>query len=237
MKTHVSIMAHADAKDTFLRHFRYWKMQAGENLDNLMVWMPEDAKFNVEGVISQTVGRKEHHGPQAILRFRYMLDFLNGLDFDRFLIYEYDAISLEHVRDFPEEFAGNIFHEDHPGVQFLAPLFSHPPLVFSKRGLAKVCAEMKQMPEMESGMWDRYLGLAIHRAGLTVRNFMADGTGYAHNTIHENQYDDVRRAIMKGAVHLHGVKQIGCLQVIELARKRKEILNQAQDIKMEEMER
>lgn len=230
MKTHVSIMAHAEAKETFLRHFPYWRMQAEDNLNHMIVWMPEDAKFHIEGISYQAVGRKEHHGQQAILRFRYMLEFLNGLAYDRYLIYEYDSISLEHVRIFDQDFAGNLFPEPNAGKSFMSPIYSHPPLVFSQRGLAKVCEEFRQMPELENGFWDRYLGLAIHRAGLTTRSFMQDGTGHSHNTIHPDHYDGARIAVMNGAVHFHGIKDIACLKVIQRAYERRRVLMEARDI-------
>lgn len=233
MRTHVSIMAHAEAKDTFLRHFPYWKMQT-ESLDHIMAWMPEDGKFQIDGLTYQTVGKRQHHGPQALLRFRYMLEFLNGMDYDRFLIYEYDSFSLEHVRIFPEEFAGNLFPEPNAGKSFLSPIYSHPPLVFSKVGLKKVCAEFRQMPEQESGFWDRWLGLAIHRAGLTTRSFMIDGTGFSLNTIHPDHYPQVHNAIMKGAVHIHGVKDEPCRKVVDRSYNRRRIILEAEAIKLEE---
>lgn len=223
MRTHVSIMAHADAKDTFLRHFPYWKMQT-ESLDHIMAWMPEDGKFQIDGLTYQTIGKRQHHGPQALLRFRYMLEFLNGMDYERFLIYEYDSFSVSSFPADMGDFAANCFIDPNAKEQgFEGSMFCHPPLVFSKTGLSTI---LKHLHGYEKGFWDRAIGLAVQKSGIQPFNLVEKRLGFSSNTIEPSQFQDLRFAILGGAICFHGVKTVECLEVIKRADKHRRMLDE-----------
>lgn len=233
MKTHISIMAHAEAKDTFKRHFPYWSAQVPDVERDMLVWFPENSTFEIGGIQSMQICKKEHHGVEAIKRFRYMLEHLNGLGYDRYIFHEYDSISLEPFSDQSlGDIAGNFFEGGDTGG-FNSPIYPHPPLVFSKTGLAKVVAEFRDMP-WEKGVWDRWLGLIVHRSGMSWHSFLKAGTGFAFNTIHPEHFPLMHKAIMAGAVHLHGVKDEEALKAAQRSYERYRTLMKAKQIEAEE---
>lgn len=227
-------MAHnePEAKATFLRHLQYWLAEAQGIKENMTVWFPKNSWFHVEGISYQTVAGKGHHELDSIIRFRYILDHLTNLDYDRFIIHEYDSISLEPVGEQSAEIAGNFFTDE--GTTFSSPIFPHPPLVISKVGLAKLVAEIRDMPLMSEGCyWDRWIGLAVHRAGMTYKSFLQDGSGFAQNTIHPFHWKDLEKAVFHGARYIHGIKDQPCLAVAATAYSKWKTLQEAERIRKE----
>lgn len=220
MKTHISIMAHGEARETFKRHFGFWHKQVNGVDEDMLIWFPDRKAFEVPGIQIQAVGKPEHAGNVAIKRFRYILEHMNSLNYDRYIFHEYDSLSLEPLGDdFNPDVAGNFFEDKIENMGgFRSPIFPHPPLSFSKKGLNKIVSEIRHMPELEGGFWDRWLGLAAHRSGVHWHSFLQNGTGFAHNTVEPEHFHSLKEAVAAGAVHLHGIKSPEALKVALEAR-------------------
>lgn len=227
-------MAHAEAKEAFERHWPLWKAQA-EKAEDMLLWFPEDSKFHVDGISQIAVGKKQHHGEQAIRRFITIIQHLAGLEYDRFLVYEYDSFSLKPFPPFAEDIAANVFTDPNPANGFHSHIYTHPPLAFSKAGIEKIAKQMRKTINLENGFWDRYLGLAITLSGATVHNLLATGTGFSRNTIERADEKSAYTAVMERAIHFHGVKTKEVYQSIMRAHDRRTLLDEAQRINAEEV--
>lgn len=218
MKTHISILAHGAAQATFDRHLPFWSETAKLCTPeaDVMVWMPENDKVKT-ALPGQALGKAEHNGVTAINRFKYIIEFMAGLGMDRYVFFEYDSICLGSLPDSKVDVIGNMF-TDQISEQFAGGMFFHPPILFSNHAVQKLNAEMLGMPpNLEGQMWDRYLGLAVKRAGLSHKSFFDSGLGFADNTIPVKRQYDLVKSIIHGCKLIHGIKDVQTLDVIKRA--------------------
>jgi hypothetical protein len=223
MKTLITIMAHREAQEIFTRHFPVW-WDLGHDLmiacpAQQSVALPEIRRHG-RHIQTLEVGKAEHHGFQSIVRFRTILEIMNGQGYDRYAFFEYDALCLGHdLPEFKGDVAGNVFRDNSPDRGFEGTMFSHPPLVFTAAGLAKIVEVMTQLPlSAEKSVWDRWFGLAVEKSGLAIHNFLEHEQGFSANTIEKNQLDQLFRSIRGGVSMVHGVKSPECFQVCMAAR-------------------
>lgn len=207
-------MAHKDAQDTFNRHFQFWQKLG----DDIMVVYPSDAKVDLPErgrCIPLEVGKASHTGIQSIVRFRTVLEQMNGAGYDRCAFFEYDAICLGGLPEQRAPIMAPVFRDNGPNRGFIGTMFCHPPLIFSRHGLAVLCEEIKQMPmTAEGSVWDRWFGLAVERTGLPVFDLLEAGLAFAENTIHPARYADLAKAVRNGCHVFHGIKSPETLQVV-----------------------
>lgn len=218
MRTLISILAHAEAQETFERHFPYWKAHEAEGAD-LLFRFPANSAFVVPGHQSIALGKKEHDGLHSIANFYSIMDHMWNLGYDRVGFLEYDSFCLGPLPSMGEfDLIGNIF-PDQISEKFQGGMFVHPPFFVTRAGLAQlVNFGMKGLPFIaEGGFWDRWLGLAIKRAGLTCKSLIESGEGYSQNTIPKESWPDLRKAILTGARCIHGVKDVETFKVVQLA--------------------
>lgn len=214
MTTLISIMAHGGAQAVFDRHLPIWKEHVKEGAE-LMVWSPMNDQVLASGIPQQAIVKAQHNGPDSIDRIRYILEFMAGTGHDRYGFFEYDSFCLGPIPMFKTDIAGNLFIDETPSEQFKGGMFFHPPIFLTNSGMQRLAAETKQMPStLEGSFWDRYLGLAVKRAGLTYTSFLETGQGFSQNTVEPVQYPDLRKAILHGARCLHGIKTPDCLKVV-----------------------
>lgn len=215
MKTLITIMAHAGAQDVFERHFPYWQEHVKEGAELLFIF-PEGQAIRGIGHAYLEIGRAQHDGTQAILRFRSILEHISQLTYDQFTFLEYDSFILGTLPINHHEFCGNLFFDSNP--EWAGRSFIHPPFMVDNHALRRIVTEIKRMPlDIERGMWDRMLGLATERADILRKSWIQSGYGYSQNTIHEAHFPDLHRAILKGGHAIHGVKDEACLKVIQNA--------------------
>jgi len=161
------------------------------------------------------VGKAEHHGVQSIMRFRAILEQMQGGGYDRYAFFEYDALCL--ANDLPPMFAdvvGNVFTDSNTDNGFTGGMFVHPPIMFTAKGLSQVVKTMEGMSLTdERSVWDRWFGLCLKRSGLSCHSLLASGLGYSMNTIPPEKHEELFLAIRNGAVLVHGVKTPECLEV------------------------
>lgn len=227
MKTLVSIYCHnkPGAVEAFERHFQYWQ----ELGHDILLFSPSDAAVSVAGISGITTGKAQHHGVQSIKNFRGVLEHMAGLGYDRHAFFEYDSICLGPLPEFKGDLAAIIYHDSNPG--FTGKMFCHPPILFTASGLNRLVEEFKQMPfDAEQGFWDRWIGLAIERAGLVYTDLLTDGRGWSRNTIYEVHHKDLFNAILRGVKVIHGIKDQQTLEVIQRAWKKKVMIEQVQKL-------
>jgi hypothetical protein len=211
------VLAHREAQETFDRHLPYWKAWT----DKILVVTPEDSQIQTsEMQISH--GKACHVGEEAVKRMRWMFRWLEGTDFNEFLVHEYDSIAFDRPPIFNDQeyesayaIQGNWFHTEDK-KDWASRSFAHPPLAFRKSGLHALVAAIGQIPDhAERGAWDRWIGLATERHGIGQYNYCGNGSSwYSANTIHEDKYPELARAVRNGARFFHGVKAESCLKVI-----------------------
>jgi len=218
------VLVHKQAQETFDRHLPYWKAWT----DKILVVTPEDSQIQTsEQQISH--GKACHVGEEATKRMRWMFRWLEGTDFTEFIVHEYDSISFDRPSifnspDTNDAIQGNWFRgEEHP--DWLSESFVHPPLAFRRPALGALVAALGIIPDhAERGAWDRWLALAINkhneqRTRIWIPSYGSNGfgvcgSGFSHNTIHEDRYPELARAVRNGARFFHGIKQESALKVI-----------------------
>lgn len=217
MTTLINILAHKEAQQTFERHFQFWEKVADKPSD-ILVWCPSNSKVECPGIQILCVAAAQHAGSEAILRIRTILEHGRDSGYDRVAFFEYDSICLgDKLPEFSEDIGANIFL-DTESDKFNGGMFTHPPVVVKREGLARLCEAFKSMSLAdEGGFWDRWLGLAIKRAALSHRNFLS-GEGFSRNTIHGDGWQAMREFIIDGATMIHGIKDKETLEVAVRAR-------------------
>jgi hypothetical protein len=213
MKTLITIMAHSAAQDTFERHYPIWREHKREGAELLFIF-PEGNAIRGLGEAYLELGRPEHDGKQAILRFRSVVNHLAGLiEIQRHVFMEYDSFIMGSLPKLDGDFAGNIFTDDAP--EWIGKSFIHPPFMCDGNAMSKIAAQFATFPmDIEKGMWDRALGLATEKAGLTRKSWITNGYGFSRNTVEKAEYETMHAAIVQGAHALHGIKTEECFKVV-----------------------
>lgn len=214
MKTLTLVMAHAEAQQTVERHTPIWLSEGS----TLMFTCPQDSMIRhylpVVGI-----GRRCHHGPDSIWRFRHILEFMLQTNFDWYILHEYDSLILESVPGIltftsedklHERLFCNLFTADQP--QFKGHFFTHPPLSMSRKVLERIVAQFERMSDTdEQSFWDRYLGYLCERFQIEMKNYL---NGFARNTIEPHDLSAAAEARKAGACFFHGVKGEAALKAI-----------------------
>lgn len=211
-------MAHKEAQDTFNRHYPHWYDLGGD----LLIVYPKQSRVLIPTVKGKTtqqvmqleVGKAAHTGIESIIRFRTVLEHMHGMNYDRYAFFEYDALCLGPLPEKFGDIAGNVFREFGLNRSFVGTMYTHPPLMFTHKGLDMVVKEIQQMGLAEEGaVWDRWFGLAIERIGWPIYNFIEHGEGTARNTWWPNEFELLKKEVREGRRMLHGIKSEEALKV------------------------
>lgn len=215
-------MAHKEAQDTFNRHYPFWKQLGGD----ILVVHPTDSKVILperEKIMAMEFGKAAHTGVQSIVRFRSILEHMNGLGYDRSAFFEYDSFCLGEFPEMKGAMMAPVFRDNSPERGFEGTTFCHPPLFFTPFGLSAVTEVIKTMPlTAEGSVWDRFLGLAIERANLEPFDLLGAGMAFCDNTIHPARHPALALAVRNGSRMFHGVKDEATLKVILEANRLRE---------------
>lgn len=205
MKSYTVVMCHTEAKPTVLRHLPYWQTP-------LMLFCPVDAPLHIEGAEHLFYGHRQHHGSDAIARFRYLLNHLRDRcsGYDRLIIHEYDSICVSP--EFPgtasHAVTANAFYNRDTDPRFTERMYTHPPVTIPMSLLPALCEAMQQVPNDAGGsFWDRWFGQVCDVAGIEIISFCEHThQGYSQNTIEEEHRPSALAAAQRGARVFHGVK-------------------------------
>lgn len=231
MTTLIVVMCHSQSQDILDRHLPLYDA----NGEHIVLFCPADAVVNPRGHCVWAYGTRSHHDSMANRRFKELINMLAWTTFDRFVIFEADALCLtpaipfffewsgdpkgsivRAVKDFTKPYlCGNVFHDNTPGKKFDGSTFIHPPLIFTRDGLMIIADHLNMMrDDCEQGFWDRMLGLACENAGIEPMDFMAKGLGFARNTVGIRDEQCAYQAAADGAVMFHGIKSYSALEAI-----------------------
>jgi hypothetical protein len=217
-KTFYIIMAHADARPTVLRHLPYWRHNAGTG--PILLFFPIDATLNVDGCEHLAYGRRGHHGPESIQRFRFLLKHLvsRASAYDRVIIHEYDSICISpRFPETPENVVcANAFFNRDQDPRFTEKMYTHPPLVIPLPFLQRIVDVMASVPiEVGGYFWDRHFGSLCDRVGIEIVSFCEHTKqGYSKNTIEPEHWPSFKMAVQSGARVFHGIKTPEALNVL-----------------------
>lgn len=218
MKTFSVIMGHKEAQPQIRRHLPFHRANAAG--EPIMLFCPTDAPVYEDGCEHLYWGRRAHHGPDALARFKFLFKHLQGRcgAFDRIVIHEGDSlcVSTKFPDTDPSKVYGNAFYNRDNNPAFLEDMYLHPPLAIPVPLLPRINAVMQSLPnDTALGFWDRFLGLVLKRAGIEIISF-AEHTkqGYSQNTIHPDSYERLKVACRLGDRVFHGVKDKPTLDVI-----------------------
>lgn len=223
MKRLLIIMSHREASDIFIRH---WPLWAAHKIQTI-VFAPADSIPRIDPNIPLLLfGRAEHHGTEAVRRFKWLLQFLGSYEAEEFFVAESDSFCLDpNALDTAltdRDFYGNIFPIGNSDPSFVGTSYVHPPFGITHAALNQVNA--LNLPETtERGFWDRYLGLALEKVmpKLKVGSSISDGTGFSRNTIEPEDRAAAVAAVEQGAVWVHGCKDEATLTAIKAAYARR----------------
>lgn len=212
----LTVMTHQGAHDTFMRHYPEWKKHG---TDILIFATEEPYRIDLPHEVLQ-FGHAEHHGPESIRRFRFLLQFLAKKPHETFSIFEYDSFCLSvGMPGFSmNSLAGNVFRDDHPDRGFVGTHYVHPPLLFAKDTLTKILTAAEALTDhAEQCYWDRWIGLACEMAKVPFFDYLKNGYGFSRNTIEPPQIADAVEAVRAGAVAIHGCKTKECYDAVTKA--------------------
>jgi hypothetical protein len=214
----VIVLAHAGAQDCFDRHLPFWR---GHGSD-ILVFCPEDApvKTSLQTVL---IGRAQHAGPTAGERFRKIWEAALNLNYDRYLYFEGDALSLDsRVPAFAQNetgFFGNEFSNNDP--RFQGKRFHHPPYFCDRQSLWHYVKARREFPDgFEEGFSDRQISLVCDRAGIPFHGWSA--AGFSRNTIEPGgptMMAQAAHAAREGSTMYHGVKHQAVLETLVAAHR------------------
>lgn len=223
MRKLIVIMSHLEATEIFLRHLPLWQACGHP----LLVFCPVNSIPKIPDRIPiLAYGHAEHHGVEAVRRFKFLLDFLGHIQAGEFWIFESDSFclnpsALDTALDpviTGRDFYGNVFPIGDSDPSFAGKSYVHPPFGITHAALNQVNS-LNLSETAERGFWDRHLGLALEKISpkLRVGSAIADGAGFARNTIEPEDRGAAVKAVEAGAVWFHGVKCPLTLTMIQTA--------------------
>lgn len=206
MTTEIIVHGHGAIQATFDRHLPFW--EAHGHL--ITVFSLTDDPLNPRGHNHIKFGTRGRGGPKAHERNLNWLSYMAKKQFDRFLIYEYDAFSLDPNVTVPKGLSGNIF----PCYDsFIALRYPGHPMGIDSHSAFKMLEVAKEYPEMtEGGHIDRYYGALAQLAGVPLFPWIP--AGYCQNSITIEFISQAIEAVKNGARMIHGVKDERTLKAL-----------------------
>jgi hypothetical protein len=210
----ICVMAHGHpiAEATFHRHLPEWE----KHCQDILVYCPADKPITAQIRHPKLLyGSASHHDDMANQRFKFLLSFLSGLDYESVTIHEYDSICLDNgivpaTTVGTLEIHGNWFNDSNV-ERWGSSTFIHPPLRIGNGALNELAdlIEWNKLPEQKSeGFWDRLLGMYVEAcAGLNrIECVPFCARGVSKNMIEKEDHESFAKAVRAGAVWIHGVK-------------------------------
>lgn len=198
------VLAHGRAADACRRHDPVWRKLCAE----MFFFSPVDDPLPFEAR-SLNVGKSKPYSPDTNLRCREALRLASLTYYEYILLIEYDSLIFS---DIPEKYlppadgvSAPVFHNVDP--KFKGKFYLHFPQCFTRSGAQATVAAMDAMPlDSELGFTDRYVGLAVEKAGIPVLDLNPTGFVCTHNEIDDAKLPDVLAKYKAGARWSHGVK-------------------------------
>ena len=210
-RTLVAIHCHGGTEQVLSRHEPFWRAHGHD----FVYLCPKDKPISGPHL---SAGMQGHSGPVSIDRFRQAWKLLERLEYDRYVIFEYDSLCISTFLPTPSiGLLANRFENFE--TRFKSKFYFHAPWIMSLATLQSLNAIMHVLsPATEGGYFDRFLGFALQTHNIGHLSLQILNQGYSQNTIEPQHYEQMQMEILKGATCLHGVKTAECLQVALIQR-------------------
>lgn len=213
------VLAHGAARDTVDRHLPLWEAVA----EQVAFVTPCDAQLSA-GFREYSVGVNAKYGPENNRRVQFALALGLRTQHPYIMLTEYDAVlwSAPPADALPAfgQSAGPLFTGPQrkfwhwEGKDFAGRSYMHFPQIHTRASARAILAAMDKLPmDAEHGLADRYMGLAIERAGVKVNNWLPR-YAYTKDTLTLDDVAPCRDAIAAGAFASHGLKSADVLNGI-----------------------
>ena len=220
------VLAHSAAAKVVASHLPLWLRTCSK----VVVFTPNEQGFHLPGAdVFCAVDDGGAYSPHTSVRCRHALTYSLGLGYPYTMLLEYDAVTWGPIPDhaipphggvaacrWPNEPVSPV-----PGKVFASPFYLHFPQLYTRLALELVVSAMEDMPaDAEHGYTDRFVGLAVHRAGVPVKDWRAMGLCYSWENIsrHEHRVVECIHAVANGALFSHGIKDEASLRrILEVA--------------------
>lgn len=207
--TSVTILAHGAAQATFSRHVKLWDALC----PHVTVICPVNDKLSDCPYPVQCVGNACHAGKASIERLKAALGGILKYQDGFHLICEYDSFLLTPSFTKRKGLIGPLQPNYEP-CRFIAPRYPNPPWLLDWRTVYLMTEAAHQWPDVwEEGYADRYFAALAVLAGVPILDY--DPPGYTRGTIQAEHWYDMEAAIKKGAVAIHGVKDLETLKFVQ----------------------
>lgn len=215
------VLSHGGAADACRRHEPLWRKNCAE----LFYFTPTDSPLERKPAeltlaYQYSLGESKAYSPDTNLRCREALRFAAMTYYEYILLIEWDSLIFAPI---PEKYlpkqdgvAAPVFHNVDP--KFKGKFYLHFPQLFTRAGAQATVSAMDSLPlEAEFGFTDRYVGLAVEKAGIPVLDLNPTGFVCTHNEIDDKKLPDVLEQYKKGARWSHGVKSEKTLKALQKA--------------------
>lgn len=206
LNTLVIVLAHGKVADVVARHLPMWQDMGRE----VFFFTPVDDPLPDKSLKQYSVGKSKAYSEDTNLRCREALRFASMTLYDYVFLCEYD--SLVFKKPIPTVFqptkdgvAAPVFHNVDPS--FSGKTYLHFPQLYTNSAVHATVAAMDALPlGAEKGFTDRYVGLAVEKAAIPVKDLNPTGFVYTQNEIDEKKLPEALEAYKKGARWSHGIK-------------------------------
>lgn len=216
MRNLIVVMAHGGAAATVERHKKYW-----EPWGEVVYLVPANDTLPGDRGIQWAYGVSQHAGFEVNRKVLLGLQQAVKRLPDNIIFLEYDAFILGNDNSWLYKIPDDTiwcpaFRDIRDNRGFVGTTFTHPPLVMGIKVAGKLIRAMEAVGVgVESGFWDRYVGLVCEQYGIKIQNMWDEKLCYARNPIEGQYLDAACDAVRNGAIFIHGIKDEPSLRRIE----------------------
>jgi hypothetical protein len=222
------VLAHASAKETVKRHLPYWLKVCSR----VLVVTPTDhvLGLNHPSVIEypKVPNQTAYSVATSIRTHEAMKLALGEHPSDYYLLLEYDSLCWGPIPEHAVPYEGGVSAcqwtneavSPVPGKTFSSNIYLHFPQLYSQKGLKTVADAISNSVsyDLEHGYGDRFLGAAVIRSGVPIKNLRTMGLSYSYENISLSKFPrrvtECIEAVKGGAIFTHGIKDQDTLKSI-----------------------
>lgn len=210
MLTSLTIMAHGAAQETFNRHVPLWRRLVSD--DKILVIAPATDPIKDCPFSFLNIGQHGHATKASVDRLKLALGNIIKFGSGYHLICEYDSFALTPDFKMREGLSGPLMPNKEP-CRFMAPRYPNPPWLVDWRTACLMWQCANRWPSViEEGFADRYLAALAYLANVPILD--CEPSGFTRATITQAFWFLTRKAIERGGVMIHGVKDAETLDVV-----------------------
>lgn len=201
------VLAHQQVQGIFNHHLPLWERMGMD----LVVLTPKDAPIVHRNRLM--MGKAGYADPNMAERAWRLLQFCSTLNYDGYVICEYDSFCLSKSVPLISGFNGIYVRSTDPPGRFIADAYLLPPWTIDRDTASRMLNVAVRSSYIYEGGWtDRLFAAWAQRAGIGLGGLRGFGADTIRMDRHEEQLND---ALRKGAKWIHGVKDDAALKYLE----------------------